>query len=300
MQNLSQLCAFREEMKRATVLPLVLGVAIALSPLILRTPTLLLLVIIGAGAAYKFFGYHPLTSTPEKWSQNTYHHILLTLFALASIATLSVTHILSNPSFHSLTTNYCLYLTILSIYHLGEFYFVLYYHPDELSWESFLIYHSREYQIATIFAQAEFFLECWLASSAKLALNAPVLMVAVPLALGGLALRNLAFHQAKSNFHHLVRYGRDPKHCLVTTGVYSFDRHPSYLGYFVMTIALQAILKNPITSLLFPIVLYRFFSRRIHEEEETLVSFFGREYELYRKAVPCRIPGVQKYLDTAD
>ena len=44
---------------------------------------------------------------------------------------------------------------------------------------------------------------------------------------------------AKTNFNHYVQYVKQQGHELVTTGVYSFCRHPSYVGWFLWSIGTQ-------------------------------------------------------------
>lgn len=64
---------------------------------------------------------------------------------------------------------------------------------------------------------------------------------------------------AKSNFHHLIQVRKQESHQLVTHGVYSFDRHPSYLGYFLFSLAGQLILGNPVSFIAYAWVLWKFF-----------------------------------------
>lgn len=55
----------------------------------------------------------------------------------------------------------------------------------------------------------------------------------------GELLRKCAMLTAGSNFHHLVRVKREEDHRLVTTGVYSVCRHPSYAGWFLWSVGTQ-------------------------------------------------------------
>lgn len=52
------------------------------------------------------------------------------------------------------------------------------------------------------------------------------------------------------------------------------------------------MLGNPFCTVVFIVVLVRFFGRRIQAEEKYLVSFFGEEYERYRAGTRILIPGV--------
>ena len=75
----------------------------------------------------------------------------------------------------------------------------------------------------------------------------------------GEGLRITAFFTAKSNFTHLVRYRKHPEHQLITHGVYSFFRHPSYTGFFYYSVASQLFVGNFISAVGFVFVLIKFF-----------------------------------------
>lgn len=82
----------------------------------------------------------------------------------------------------------------------------------------------------------------------------------------GQHLRSTAMIHASSNFSHQVAHKKRDDHRLVTTGVYAWVRHPSYTGFFTWAIATQLVLANPIMTLVFAVVLWRFFSSRIRGE----------------------------------
>jgi protein-S-isoprenylcysteine O-methyltransferase len=79
----------------------------------------------------------------------------------------------------------------------------------------------------------------------------------------GEGLRIAAFFTCRKNFTHLVRYRKVPGHELVTNGIYSIFRHPSYTGYFYFSVGGQIFLGNVLSSVLFAIVLIKFFRDRI-------------------------------------
>ena len=58
-----------------------------------------------------------------------------------------------------------LYAMSVSVAHLFEYLFVCAYHPEELSWESFLIDQSKEYILAHCFALLEYAIELYLMPS---------------------------------------------------------------------------------------------------------------------------------------
>ena len=98
---------------------------------------------------------------------------------------------------------------------------------------------------------------------------------------------------AGSNFSHVVRHTKASSHQLVTTGIYSVLRHPSYFGYFWWAIGTQLMCGNVVCLLGYAFVLFRFFDRRIKGEEELLVKFFGVEYLTYRGRTWVGIPGIK-------
>lgn len=83
-------------------------------------------------------------------------------------------------------------------------------------------------------------------------------------------------------------------------------RHPSYAGFFYWALGTQLVLQNPVSSIVYVILLWNFFSRRIKgifviaftdastdfgtAEEKALVHFFGQDYEDYRRRVGTKIP----------
>ncbi len=82
-----------------------------------------------------------------------------------------------------------------------------------------------------------------------------------------------------------------PGHELLTTGIYSVIRHPSYLGLLTnalgWSLAFRSGVGMLITALLVPPLL-----ARIHAEEALLRSQFGDAYEAYRARTSRLIPGV--------
>lgn len=57
----------------------------------------------------------------------------------------------------------------------------------------------------------------------------------------GEALRKGAIWTARDNFTHLVQQEKTQTHTLVTHGVYSWFRHPSYVGWFYWSIGTQVM-----------------------------------------------------------
>lgn len=103
-------------------------------------------------------------------------------------------------------------------------------------------------------------------------------------------LRILAFFTAKSNFTHKVSYNKKENHKLVTNGVYSIFRHPSYTGFFYYSIFSMVMIGNFVSALAFGLILSIFFEDRIYYEEHYLLTFFGDSYETYRRNTHIFIP----------
>lgn len=190
----------------------------------------------------------------------------------------------------SVWSNFCLLLVILALYHKGEFIMVLQYHPLEVSWNAYLIYHSKQYLAANLVMYLEFFIEVWLANHQKSRFSFWTFLVGGLIAIVGLVIRNTSFHTAKSNFHHLIRHQKETSHTLITSGIYSLERHPAYLGFFLQTIGLQLLIVNPLTTLTHFLVLRKFFADRIAEEEESLRFIFGEKYTAYCARVHTWLP----------
>jgi protein-S-isoprenylcysteine O-methyltransferase Ste14 len=71
---------------------------------------------------------------------------------------------------------------------------------------------------------------------------------------------------------------------------YSILRHPSYVGFFYWAIGTQLVLCNPLSTLLYGLAAWTFFSKRIVYEESTLRSLFPGDYEEYISRTYIGIP----------
>jgi protein-S-isoprenylcysteine O-methyltransferase len=87
--------------------------------------------------------------------------------------------------------------------------------------------------------------------------------------------RSAAMIEASSNFSHKIAEEKKSSHELVTSGVYSLVRHPSYFGFFWWSIGTQVFLANPLATVVFMGVLWRFFSARIQYRPSFLALFLG-------------------------
>lgn len=78
--------------------------------------------------------------------------------------------------------------------------------------------------------------------------------------------RTTAMAHAGSNFNHTVQVKRKEGHELVTSGIFSWFRHPSYFGFFWWGLGTQVVLGNVVCFLGYAVVLWRFFASRIRSE----------------------------------
>jgi protein-S-isoprenylcysteine O-methyltransferase Ste14 len=82
-----------------------------------------------------------------------------------------------------------------------------------------------------------------------------------------------------------------PDHRLVTTGVYSIIRHPSYLGLLTNALGWALAFRSGVGLILVALLIPPLIAR-INSEESLLSSQFGDEYESYRARTSRLIPGI--------
>ena len=186
-----------------------------------------------------------------------------------------------------------LYVTAISLFHMSEYLLTALYNPSTLSTDSYLINHSSAYVCAMVSSLVEYSLELcffpWIKSFVWISRLGLLLVVA------GELLRKVAMITAASNFTHQVQCFKRKDHTLVTRGVYSLSRHPSYVGWFYWSVGSQLLLCNPVCFVGFLVATWKFFQDRIWDEELLLLQFFGQEYEDYRTKVGIGIPFIQGY-----
>eukprot|EP00296_Roombia_truncata_P008447 JP446931.1.p1 GENE.JP446931.1~~JP446931.1.p1 ORF type:complete len:236 (-),score=34.44 JP446931.1:28-735(-) len=180
-----------------------------------------------------------------------------------------------------------LYVFVLAFFHTSEFTVVALYDPPNCSVNSFMVNHSSAYHIATAASFTEFIVEYYFFPSLK---TCSVWVLGLVIVVAGECVRKAAFYYARHNFTHLIQDAKRPNHKLVTTGIYSYFRHPGYFGWFWWSIGTQVLCMNPICTLAFAYASWAFFHGRIPFEEQKLIEFFGDEYIRYRKQTPILIP----------
>lgn len=182
-----------------------------------------------------------------------------------------------------------LYLAAVGVFHFLEYYVTAAYQADKVSVDSYVINNGATYHAAHALALAECALELYLWPRFKCSLL-PLRLLGASVVVGGQFLRSWAMVSCGESFSHIISTERKKNHTLVTTGIYAWMRHPSYVGFFYWALGTQLLLLNPLSFLAFLAILYRFFSTRIAYEEDKLILFFGNDYRLYRDRVPSGLP----------
>ncbi|KAG8977756.1 hypothetical protein FRB90_008715, partial [Tulasnella sp. 427] len=152
----------------------------------------------------------------------------------------------------------------------------------------YLLNNGKAYHLANGIAVTEFLITKYFFPNLK---TWPyVSQFGILLTIASHALRSGAMITAATNFSHAVMSKKEDTHVLVTNGIYSWLRHPSYTGFYYWGLGTQLTLQNPISFVGYSIVMWNFFHQRIPYEEKHLIKFFGSDYINYRKRVGTLIP----------
>lgn len=107
----------------------------------------------------------------------------------------------------------------------------------------------------------------------------------------GIVVRASAIKTCGKSFNHYIE--TELPNQLVTWGIYSWCRHPSYLGFLLYVLGMEFVLGNRVSLLLCMVVLFRFFRLRIRYEEYFLVNrLYGAAYVEYMGKVKALVPYV--------
>ncbi|CBK20886.2 uncharacterized protein [Blastocystis hominis] len=210
--------------------------------------------------------------------------LLLIFFLVSALLQLFGVHIIWR-------INWSWYVVFVTAFHLSEFFITAVYRKDELKFDSYLVNQSPEYEIAMITGMAEYWIEYFFLP--VLRYHWITFWLGFTLCLGGGLLRAFAEIQMQGNFNHHIQTTKQASHQLVTTGLYSFFRHPAYTGWFYFSIGTQILLNNPVCTVLYAGASWYFFYDRIPYEERLLLDFFP-EYESYRERTHVLIPFIPK------
>lgn len=76
---------------------------------------------------------------------------------------------------------------------------------------------------------------------------------------------------------------------LVTSGIYSYIRHPQYLGILMITSIWMFAWPTLLTFIMWPVLVYVYY-KLAKREEKDVEKKFGKEYEKYKNKVPMFLP----------
>lgn len=190
------------------------------------------------------------------------------------------------------------YICVMAIFHYSEFLSIAVCNPKTLTPSSFMLNHSFAYGIAAVTSWTEYLLWHYFLPDMKTIHE--ISYIGLVMCLIGEVLRKSAIWTARDNFTHLVQQEKTQTHVLVTHGVYSWFRHPSYVGWFYWSIGTQVIMINPVCVLAYTLISWKFFKDRIYYEEITLLNFFEEDYISYQKKVGIGLPFIKGFLVTSD
>ena len=213
-------------------------------------------------------------------------HLTLAADQYSPLLPMTLVSLLGPPRLQ-LLWQWCAYVIALCGFHLLEFFVTAFYNPTEATADSFVVNHSTAYTAAALTSWTEFatrFL-CFPTYNAPLVSYAGLLIVVV-----AQTIRSLAMATAGESFNHLIQNVKKENHVLITHGIYSVLRHPSYVGFFYWSIGTQLLLGNLLHAILFAVASWSFFRRRIAYEEESLCRFFPDEYPSYAARTSTGIP----------
>jgi Isoprenylcysteine carboxyl methyltransferase (ICMT) family len=118
------------------------------------------------------------------------------------------------------------YIGLLACFHFGEFLVTAIHQPSALSYESYVVNHSKAYTVAALASWTEFWVEVLIFKGYKWKFNIILLLAGLILVLGGQAIRSIAMWQCGKNFAHRIMEEKTADHMLVTTGIY-----PTLVGF---------------------------------------------------------------------
>ncbi len=86
-------------------------------------------------------------------------------------------------------------------------------------------------------------------------------------------------------------YTEEPR--MYTTGLFSYIRHPVYLGALIVYIGLLFVILSPLALMVF-IGVFLLYNWLAQDEEERMLNLFGARYQEYMRQIPRWFPKLQK------
>ena len=203
----------------------------------------------------------------------------------------------SNSGWLSLPVlSWCTYVIAMCAFHFLEFLITaIRQSSNKLSYNTFVLNHSKSYTIAVLCSWSEFWLRqlvFFMTGSSMNWYGYKYLFFSLGLifVVVGQVIRSVSMWQCGENFNHIIMENHSGNHRLVTGGIYYYLRHPSYFGWFYWSIGTQIVLHNPICAAAYFYASWKFFKERISYEEKTLTRFYKDEYLMYKKRTIIGIP----------
>lgn len=82
---------------------------------------------------------------------------------------------------------------------------------------------------------------------------------------------------------------------LVTSGIYSYIRHPQYSGLFLISIGMLIQWPTLLTIIMWPFLMFAYY-RLALSEEKVVTEKFGDEYLIYKLQVPAFVHSFKKVM----
>lgn len=178
-----------------------------------------------------------------------------------------------------------IYILSISTFHLLEFLSTCLWNNSQVDDDSFILtdYDLHMVNVATII---EYIILRYLGFET----NSYLKILGSFLVVVGQFFRTFSMYTAKESFNHYIQRTKSDSHKLVTNGIYSISRHPSYFGFFWWFIGLRLFMNNWLVLVFGGYKIWKFFKLRIAFEEQFLVKFFKQDYIDYRSKVKVGIP----------
>jgi protein-S-isoprenylcysteine O-methyltransferase Ste14 len=91
-----------------------------------------------------------------------------------------------------------------------------------------------------------------------------------------------------------VLYLAQKANALATTGIYSYVRHPQYVGFILVMFGFLLQWPTLLTLAMFPVLVYMYVRLARAEERESLAAF-GDAYRRYMAEVPGFLPRLSRF-----
>ena len=157
------------------------------------------------------------------------------------------------------------FIATLSLFHFLEFWTTARYNTHNAKVSSYLLTsNGGAYLSAHVAAMAEIIITSFFFPALQDAYsNVYTITLGLLLVTTGQVIRSIAMAQAGVSFNHIPAKSKKNDHVLVTSGLYSYFRHPSYFGYYFFAVGTQIVVGNKVCFVSYAVILWYFFKDRI-------------------------------------